>query len=368
MTSPRLRVAIVGAGLGGLLLALSLQKSCQDLRVDIYESTAELTEIGAGVGMWPRMWEIIEHLGLSDELKEVSGAHNPHGLISSAVPAQPVHIRKEDESEPVEFFQLPPTLYTFHRSVLQKLLARHLGPSIAIHFSKRLVSYIEPTESDEPIVLQFCDGTSAKCDVLVGSDGIRSAVRRSMFNVLADEACGRGEMEDSARIRSMVDPVWSGQVAYRGLIPSAALKSSGFEDTGSPAFLLGKNKAHAMTPHLGAGACQALEDGFILAAIIAQPTVTLQNLHVALGIYDSVRRPFAEMVLRRSRRNGFLFHFNTLGWEDVTAEQSMAGGFSAERLGEVGKALEEQFGFLFTSSIMEARGRAIDMVRALKRE
>lgn len=58
------------------MLAISLQKSCQDVQVDIYESTAELTEIGAGVGMWPRMWEIIEYLALGDELRQVSGSDN----------------------------------------------------------------------------------------------------------------------------------------------------------------------------------------------------------------------------------------------------------------------------------------------------
>lgn len=63
------------------MLALSLQKSCQDVQVDIYESTAELTEIGAGVGMWPRMWEIIEHLGLGDELRQVSGGGSATGAL-----------------------------------------------------------------------------------------------------------------------------------------------------------------------------------------------------------------------------------------------------------------------------------------------
>ena len=128
-------------------------------------------------------------------------------------------------------------VYTFHRSVLQKLLARHLDTSIPIHFSKRLASYTEPSEPSDSLVLQFRDGTSATCDVLIGSDGIKSAVRRSMFNAFADDARLRGNEEESLRLRSMTDPVWSGQTAYRGLIPTAALKTLGFEEVGHPLFV-----------------------------------------------------------------------------------------------------------------------------------
>ena len=72
------------------------------------------------------------------------------------------------------------------------------------------------------------------------------------------------------------------------------------------------------------------------------------------------------MVLRRSRRNGQIYEFNTLGWEDVSSEQSTAGGFASERLAEIGKALEEQFDLLLTSSLMEVRDRAMSMAWELK--
>ena len=63
-----------GAGLGGLLLALVLQKDCPDVKVDVYESTQELTEVGAGIGVWPRIWEILRYLGLEDALRQGAGA------------------------------------------------------------------------------------------------------------------------------------------------------------------------------------------------------------------------------------------------------------------------------------------------------
>ena len=68
-----------GAGLGGLLFALFLQKHAQDVEVDIYESAHALTELGAGVAMWPRVWELIKYLELEDELLQISGSSRAGG-------------------------------------------------------------------------------------------------------------------------------------------------------------------------------------------------------------------------------------------------------------------------------------------------
>lgn len=63
-----------GAGLGGLLLALVLQRDSTDIEVNIYEAHHELTEVGAGIGVWPRIWEILRYVGLEDTLKQSAGA------------------------------------------------------------------------------------------------------------------------------------------------------------------------------------------------------------------------------------------------------------------------------------------------------
>ena len=127
----------------------------------------------------------------------------------------------------------PRSVHTFHRSLLQQLLAKHLDAGDKIHFSKRLKSYSE-TSATEPITLNFKDGTTATCDLVVGSDGIRSAVRRTMYNELADEAEKRGETEEAARLREMVEPVYSGQIAYRGLVPTSALSDEIVEYAKAP--------------------------------------------------------------------------------------------------------------------------------------
>ena len=112
------------------------------------------------------------------------------------------------------------TVHTFHRAQLQQVLFNHIrSADKIIHFNKRLVEYVEPASTTEPILLQFKDGTSATCDLLVGSDGIRSAVRRTMYTALADAEEGHRANE----LRACIEPVWSGTVAYRGVIPANKL-------------------------------------------------------------------------------------------------------------------------------------------------
>ena len=117
-------------------------------------------------------------------------------------------------------------MQTFRRADLQKLLAKHLRAYDKIQYTKRLASYSEPALESDPIVLNFKDGTEATCDVLVGCDGIRSAVRHTMYTRLAEEAEAKGNGEEAAQFLAMDDPVWSGCVAYRGLTPAAELEEN----------------------------------------------------------------------------------------------------------------------------------------------
>ena len=117
---------------------------------------------------------------------------------------------------------------------MQKLLATHLRAYDRIQYAKRLVSYVEPASEDGPIVLKFQDGTEATCDVLVGCDGIKSAVRRTMYTRMAEEVAADGHVEEAARLRAMNEPIWSGCVAYRGLVPAAKLDENVRKDAFVP--------------------------------------------------------------------------------------------------------------------------------------
>lgn len=115
-------------------------------------------------------------------------------------------------------------MQTFHRAEFLKILEKHIPSNYHTHFSKRLTSYEDRSQasldstSTNPIVLHFTDGTIAECDVLVGADGVKSAVRRSMFTSLALNAQDESQ---AAAYRGCVEATWSGIVAYRALVQAS---------------------------------------------------------------------------------------------------------------------------------------------------
>ncbi len=75
-----------------------------------------------------------------------------------------------------------------------------------------------------------------------------------------------------------------------------------------PVAIIG-DAAHAMTPHQGSGAGQAIEDAYVLAALLTHPSMTRESIPRALKIYEKVRLPHANEIQRRSRENGRLYEF-----------------------------------------------------------
>lgn len=138
----------------------------------------------------------------------------------------------------------PGGLISLHRPDFQAALLRHLGPRVRTHTGKRLVAFAQPppsppsassssnyagfsasssapgpsssyaapdgaTDGGGAVRLTFADGTRAACDVLVGADGVRSAVRAGML--AGDE-------------RHKADAVWSGTASYRATVSADALR------------------------------------------------------------------------------------------------------------------------------------------------
>ena len=115
------------------------------------------------------------------------------------------------------------SVLTFHRADFQTVLLRKLPSSYRIHCSKRLRSYEQ--RHGGPITLLFEDDTSTFCDVLVGADGLKSAVRRSLLGEKASRAQSQNNWSEAADITALIEPVWSGTNAYRALIPADRLRS-----------------------------------------------------------------------------------------------------------------------------------------------
>ena len=98
--------------------------------------------------------------------------------------------------------------HLYHRAHFLDVFIKRLPPHMA-HVGKRLVSYSQPV--DGPIELTFTDGTTATCDVMIGCDGIKSAVRRTMYQQKVD--AGQPEMAKH------ITPWFTGELNYRCMVP-----------------------------------------------------------------------------------------------------------------------------------------------------
>ena len=72
---------------------------------------------------------------------------------------------------------------------------------------------------DGPVTLHFADGTTSTCDLLIGADGVKSAVRASMYKQMADKLEKEGRpLKEVQDMRKHAVPTWTGHFIYRQLI------------------------------------------------------------------------------------------------------------------------------------------------------
>jgi salicylate hydroxylase len=135
-----------------------------------------------------------------------------------------------------------------HRQHMVAVLERHLPVSCTVHPGKRLVNYIEPEQEDadstSPIRLEFADGTTATTDVLIGADGIRSAVRKTMFEVASKDTSN-----DKTDLRQYIDATFTGMSVYRSLVSAEALKKENPENISLTEFTMVRIQLHGAYVH-----------------------------------------------------------------------------------------------------------------------
>ena len=184
------RVAVVGAGLGGLAATIALRQ--QGFEVDVFEQAPELGEFGAGINVSPNAVRVFEALGLLPRLHDAS--------------FQPSGIAWRDWKEgrlqkvlPLNTAQSGGSYYVIHRVDLHRILAESC-PASDLHLNKRCTQ-VELRNGS--VGLSFADGTSHEAELVIGCDGIRSFVRKSVFG-------GEG-------------PRYAGTMCWRSLVPVEAL-------------------------------------------------------------------------------------------------------------------------------------------------
>jgi len=344
-----MRAIIIGAGIGGLTTAIALKQ--QGIEYDVYEAAPELKEIGAGIWVPTNAMNVFERLQIAakvrdnGKLMEKISVGNAQGRIFQTVTA----------AEVIPIFGNGTT--TIHRGKLQALLRDELDPAL-VHTRKRFVRF---EETSSQVTAYFEDGTSVTGDVLLGADGLRSAVRRQLFGEMplrySGQTCWRAathfrlpehlstEMRElwgkGNGLRFAYSQMTDEQVYFYCTVASAAggkdvpgelkrtlqeqyamfgplaheiiesaeesqiIRTDLYDLKPMPEWVKGKvallgDAAHATTPNLGQGGAQAVEDGYVLGLCLTQSS----DVEHALRQYQSVRYDKAVEIVNRSWQYG----------------------------------------------------------------
>ena len=105
-----------------------------------------------------------------------------------------------------------------------------------------------------------------------------------------------------------------------------------------------------------------LQDGFILSALLAHPSVNIKTLPQALKVYDEFRRPFSQNVQRLSDASGSMYQLDAMGWENVSAEESTAGQYPPELLSQLNQKMVETHMWVGEGDFMKARQKALEQL------
>lgn len=369
-----LRIAILGAGISGLALAIGLRK--RGIEVTIFEAASEFSPLGAGIGLGPSSLVAIDLLdGQFRTLYEsASTANQRPGFEHSVFDALYAETGFGEARNwkhglvGAEYF----TRSSAHRRDLLNIM-KGLIPEDVIYFGRRAESIIQ--EDSGQVQIRFQDEEKVVVDAVIGCDGIKGMSRRVVLEdrwpaEVEAKYCGmyiyRGilPMEDARRIlgqhagdakwfmnqnRSVAiypiskgkeenfvffihDPEpWQGkqeavecskedmrkdlesfdQRLLKLLDWASPLRWPIFHHPDTPTYYNGRiclvgDVAHASSPGQAAGAGQGLEDAVVLAhllSLVGEPG----QLDAAFEVYDEIRRPRAQKVVKTSQEAGEMY-------------------------------------------------------------
>ncbi|WP_318199047.1 FAD-dependent monooxygenase [Streptomyces sp. MCL20-2] len=185
------RVAIVGAGIAGVALAAALSQ--RGLACNVFEKTRNLREIGAGIQISPNGSRLLQDLGIGRCLER-------RGVRPDSIDvrnwADGRTLARTPLGQACEQMYGAPYL-ALHRADLHSALVEQLPESV-LHLG---LECVEITQVEDEVAIRCADGFETRADVVIGADGIRSAVRQLM---IGDE------------------PRFSGQSIYRAVVPAEA--------------------------------------------------------------------------------------------------------------------------------------------------
>ena len=217
------KILIAGAGMGGLTAGAALLQAGYD--VEIYEQAPKLGEVGAGFQVSANATRVLYALGLGDGLERAAAI--PEGKVIRIWSTGDTWPLFDFDQAFVERYGYP--YYTFHRADLHELLvdAVRREKSDAIYLGHACTGF---EQDGDGVTLKFDNGNEARGDALIGADGVHSTIRAAL-----------GHQDN---------PVFTGSMAWRGVLPADDLPEDRFPSVGTNWVGPG---GHCITYHLRRG-------------------------------------------------------------------------------------------------------------------
>jgi 2-polyprenyl-6-methoxyphenol hydroxylase-like FAD-dependent oxidoreductase len=326
------KAIVVGGGIAGIASAIALRRRGWD--VEVLEQAPSFGEVGAGISLWPNALSALDVLGVGEVVRDQSVLEGSAGIRDQ----RGRWLSRSDVAVLRERFG---DVAMVHRTTLLDVLRSAL-PDECLHAGVSVQQV-----SAEGVVT--CADHELRGDLVLGADGLRSTVRTSVWPTAPSpryagytawrfvtpgpvdvgpggESWGRGERFGYATLSdgrvycfataNVAEGTDGGDLAglrrrfgdWHDPVPRLLAAADGaellhhdlYDLPALGSYVQGRvalvgDAAHAMTPNLGQGACQALEDAVVLARCATEAD---------LAAYDAERRPRATMVSRRSARIG----------------------------------------------------------------
>jgi 6-hydroxynicotinate 3-monooxygenase len=363
MTTHKLSIAIIGAGIGGLTTASALRRF--GIEVQIYEQASRFARIGAGIQQSPNAIKVLRGLGLEEQLRRA--AFRPLTSFNREWDTDAV-TNEYALGDALERRYGAPHLL-MHRGDLHEILAS-IVPSGIINLNRKLIG-IEPSGG---VTLIFADGVRVQADAVIGADGVHSIVREILLGPEKPRFTGRvayrttypasrlggltvddttkwwgpdrhiviyyvkPQREEIYFVTSTPEPdfeveSWSAKgdlatlrEAYAGFHPHVRAVIAACPEVHKWALverdplprwsegrvtLLG-DACHPMTPYMAQGATAAMEDAAILARCLAG--VDSDGVAQAFRRYEATRLPRTSRIQLTSRRNTWMRTATDADW------------------------------------------------------
>lgn len=348
----RLKVIVIGAGIGGLTAAIALSQSGYE--VEVYERAQELRPRGAGISLWSNGVKVLNRFGLGEKIAAIGGQMDYMQYLSR-------------QGEVMNHIQIQPLIeevgqrpYPVARADLQAMLLEAFPGTVNLGY--RCVGV---EEQSDRVTATFENGHQATGDLVIAADGVRSTLReyvleRSVHPTYRDYVNWNGLVDaDEAIAPPNTWTIYVGNHQRASMMPVGGDRLYFFFDVPLPlgtnaspelirtelvehfkgwsesvqtliqridpektnrleisdvgpvdrmvrgrVALLG-DAAHATCPDLGQGGCQALEDVYMLNHFLLTTNISVQD---ALKRYEKARKDRTSSIVQKARSRAEMIH------------------------------------------------------------